>query len=331
MKVLSQHIKSGEFKPVYLIYGPEDYLRKQYRDKMKAAIIGQDTMNYSYFEGKNISVKALIDLGETLPFFSERRLIVVENSGFFSSAQEELAAYLKEMPETTCFIFVERDVDKRNKLYKAVSSLGYAANMAPPDSRMMMRWIAGLLRAEGRGMSESTMRHFMERIDTDMENIRRELEKLVFYTDGRTEIYPEDIDAVCTVHAESQVFDMVKAVADKQQARALELYYDLIALKEPPMRILYWITRQFNQLYQMKELTGKGYPDHVVAERMGIRDFIVRKNKALCNNFSLEELRRAVESCADGEEAVKTGRLNDRMAVELLIMQFSAGFPTDAL
>lgn len=97
------------------------------------------------------------------------------------------------------------------------------------------------------------------------------------------------------------------------------------------MRILYWITRQFNQLYQMKELTGKGYPDHVVAERMGIRDFIVRKNKALCNNFSLEELRRAVESCADGEEAVKTGRLNDRMAVELLIMQFSAGFPTDAL
>ena len=47
MKVLSQHIKSGEFKPVYLIYGPEDYLRKQYRDKMKAAMMGQATMNYS--------------------------------------------------------------------------------------------------------------------------------------------------------------------------------------------------------------------------------------------------------------------------------------------
>ena len=95
VKVLSQHIKSGEFKPVYLIYGPEDYLRKQYRDKMKTAIIGQDTMNYSYFEGKNISVKALIDLGETLPFFSERRLIVVENSGFFSSAQEDSKADIR--------------------------------------------------------------------------------------------------------------------------------------------------------------------------------------------------------------------------------------------
>lgn len=324
MKVLNQHIKSGDFKPVYLIYGTEDYLRKQYRDKMRQAIVGEDTMNYSYFEGKGISVKELIDLGETLPFFSERRLIVVENSGFFSSAQDEMTAYLKEMPETTCFIFVEKDVDKRNKLFKAVSSLGYAANMTPPDERTLMRWIVGLLKSEGRQMSEGTLRYFLERIDTDMENIRRELDKLVVYTDGRQEIVREDIEAVCTVYTESQVFDMVKAVAEKQQAKALKLYYDLIGQKEAPMRILYWITRQFNQLYQIKDLQNKGYPDHVIAERMGIRDFIVRKNKALCQHFSLAELRQAVEVCVQREEDVKTGRLNDRMAVELLIVRFSA-------
>ena len=262
-------------------------------------------------------------MGETLPFFSERRLVVVENSGFFSSAQDELAAYLKEMPETTCFIFVEKDVDKRNKLFKAVSSLGYAANMTPPDERTLMRWIAGLLKNEGRQMSESTLHYFLERIDTDMENIRRELDKLVVYTDGRQEIVREDIDAVCTVYTESQVFDMVKAVAEKQQAKALKLYYDLIGQKEAPMRILYWITRQFNQLYQIKDLQNKGYPDHVIAERMGVRDFIVRKNKALCRHFSLAELRQAVEVCVQREEDVKTGRLNDRMAVELLIVRFS--------
>lgn len=172
MKILSQHIKSGEFKSVYLIYGSEDYLRKQYRDKMKLAMVGEDTMNYSYFEGKGISVKELIDLGETLPFFSERRLIIVETAVSFLSSQDELASYLKEMPETTCFIFVEKEVDKRNKLFKTISSLGYAANMSPPDDRTLMRWIAGLLKGERRQMSESTLRYFLERIDTDMENIR---------------------------------------------------------------------------------------------------------------------------------------------------------------
>ena len=324
MKILSQHIKSKEFKPVYLICGDEDYLRKQYKDRMKEALVGDDAMNCSYYEGKGISVKELIDLGETLPFFGERRLVVVENSGFFSSSQDELAAYIKEMPETTHFLFVEKEVDKRNKLYKAVSSLGYVAQMGAPDERTLIRWIVGLLRAEGRGMTEQTLRYFLERIDTDMENIRREIDKLVVYTDGQVEITREDIDAVCTIHTESQIFDMVKVIAEKNQGRALSLYYDLITQKEPPMKILYWITRQFNQLYQIKELQSKGYPDHIIAERMEIRDFIVRKNKVLCQSFSLGELRRAVEMCVEREEDVKTGRLNDRMAVELLIVRFSA-------
>ena len=324
MKILSQHIKSGQFKSVYLIYGEEDYLRKQYKDRMREALIGDDTMNYNYYEGKGISVKELIDVSETLPFFNERRLILVENSGFFSSSQEELAGYLKEKPETTCFLFVEKDVDKRNKLFKTVSSLGYAANMTAPDERTLIRWIGGILKKEQRFMREDAMRHFLERIDTDMENIRRELDKLVVYTDGAQEITVGDIDEVCTVYTESQVFDMVRSVAEKQQSKALELYYDLIAQKEAPMRILYWITRQFNQLYQIKDLQSKGYPDHVIAERMGVRDFVVRKNKTLCQRFSLEELRKSIQICVEREEDVKTGRLNDRMAVELLIIQFSA-------
>lgn len=324
MKILSQHMKSGQYKSVYLIYGEEDYLRKQYKDRMREALIGDDTMNYNYYEGKGISVKELIDVGETLPFFNERRLILVENSGFFSSSQEELAGYLKEKPETTCFLFVEKDVDKRNKLFKTVSSLGYAANMTAPDERTLIRWISGILKKEQRFMREDAMRHFLERIDTDMENIRRELDKLVVYTDGAQEITVGDIDEVCTVYTESQVFDMVRSVAEKQQSKALELYYDLIAQKEAPMRILYWITRQFNQLYQIKDLQSKGYPDHVIAERMGVRDFVVRKNKTLCQRFSLEELRKSIQICVEREEDVKTGRLNDRMAVELLIIQFSA-------
>ena len=324
MKILSQHMKSGQFKSVYLIYGEEDYLRKQYKDRMREALIGDDTMNYNYYEGKGISVKELIDVGETLPFFNERRLILVENSGFFSSSQEELAGYLKEKPETTCFLFVEKDVDKRNKLFKTVSSLGYAANMTAPDERTLIRWISGILKKEQRFMREDAMRHFLERIDTDMENIRRELDKLVVYTDGAQEITVGDIDEVCTVYTESQVFDMVRSVAEKQQSKALELYYDLIAQKEAPMRILYWITRQFNQLYQIKDLQSKGYPDHVIADRMGVRDFVVRKNKTLCQRFSLEELRKSIQICVEREEDVKTGRLNDRMAVELLIIQFSA-------
>ena len=325
MKILNQHLKSGHFKQVYLLYGSEDYLRHQYRDRLKKALAGDgDTMNCNYYEGKDISVPALIDMSETLPFFASRRLIIVEDSGFFTSAQDELAEYIKSLPETTYMVFVERDVDKRNKLYKWVSKQGYAACLDRPDERMLAQWIRGILKKEGRFMSDDTLKLFLGTVDTDMENVRGELEKLVLFTDGRETIAEDDIRAVCTVHTENKIFEMISAVAGKRQARALELYQDLLTLREPPMRVLYLITRQFNQLFQLKELLDKGYPVHVAAERMGIREFIVRKNASLCQYFSLAELRRAVESCVEAETRIKTGQIGDQIAVELLILRFSS-------
>ena len=71
MKVINEQIKTGEFQSVYLLYGEEEYLKKQYRDKLKKAISGDDTMNYSYFVGNKIVVKVVIDMAITLPFFAE--------------------------------------------------------------------------------------------------------------------------------------------------------------------------------------------------------------------------------------------------------------------
>ena len=76
MKIINEHIKSNEYKNVYLLYGDEPYLKKQYRDKLKQAIAGDDTMNYSYYEGDKISVKEIKDMGDTLTFFSEHSLIL---------------------------------------------------------------------------------------------------------------------------------------------------------------------------------------------------------------------------------------------------------------
>ena len=78
------HIKSGQFKNAYLLYGDEDYLKVQYRDQLVDALLaGGDKMNLSKFEGKDINVGEVIDLAETLPFFAERRVIVIQDSEFF--------------------------------------------------------------------------------------------------------------------------------------------------------------------------------------------------------------------------------------------------------
>ena len=129
MKTLNDNIKKGEYQKVYLIYGEEEYLKKQYKDRMKQAIIGDDTINYSYFEGDNTKPEDVITICETIPFFSERRLVIVSDSGYFEERLIDKMARTILRTADIYIIFIEKDVDKRNKVYKAVSSNGYVCEM----------------------------------------------------------------------------------------------------------------------------------------------------------------------------------------------------------
>ena len=86
MQTLNEDIKTRQFKPAYLLFGEEAFLKQSYKRKLREAITGGDTMNYHSFQGKGLDVKEIISLGDTMPFFSEKRLILIEDSGFFTAA-----------------------------------------------------------------------------------------------------------------------------------------------------------------------------------------------------------------------------------------------------
>lgn len=325
MKSLNEDLKTGQFNKVYLLYGEEAYLKKQYKDRLRNAMLSpDDNMNYAYYEGKGINIKEVIDLAETLPFFAERRVIVMEDTGFFKNASPELADYIKEMPDTTAMIFVESEVDKRGKLYKAVQSKGRAVELGRQDEATLLRWIAGTVKRENKQISEQTIRHFLAKVGTDMENIQKELEKLFCYALEKDVITAEDVEEICTTQITNQIFDMVNAVAEKQQRKALDYYYDLIALKEPPMRILFLLARQFKLLLEVKEMDKLGLARKEIAEKAGLNPFVVGKYQTQAKAFSRQELRKIIEDSVDTEECVKTGRLTDMLGVELFIMKYSA-------
>ena len=322
MKTIDNDIKMGQLKNVYLLYGTEDYLKRQYRDKLKHALVEpDDTMNFSAYEGKDINPKELIDLSETLPFFKEKRMILVENSGFFKNSCDDLAEYMSQVPESTCFVFVEEEVDKRSKLFKAASRAGSAVEFETPKEDMLIRWILGRIQREGKKITQSVMQLFLSKTGSDMENIDKELEKLICYT---LEISAADVEAICTGQTENKIFEMIDAISAKNQKKALDLYYDLLALKEAPMRILFLIARQFQNLLLIKSMSAKGYPAVSIAKTAGMPSFAVQKNLRQAGAFKINQLKEAIEDCGQAEEDVKTGRMADQLAVELLIVKYSA-------
>lgn len=325
MKSLNEDLKTGQFRQIYLLYGSEGYLKKQYKERFVKAMVSEgDTMNYSYFEGKKTETKEVIDLAETLPFFAERRLIVFEDTGFFKTGGNDLADYINEgLPRTTYFIFVENEVDKRSRLYKAVKAKGHIVELTAQDENTLRRWVTGLVRREKKEMSQQDAAYFLNKAGTDMENISTELEKLFCYCMDQNVITRADIDDICVTQITNHIFDMVNAVAAGEQRKALDLYYDLLALKEPPMRILSLMSKEYRDLFHVKQLAMQGYGKKDIASKAGLHPFVAGKYMDLAKRFQAADLRKVMEESADLEQRVKTGLMTDHLAVELFIVKHS--------
>ncbi len=321
MKRIKEDIKNHSFHASYLLYGEEDYLKRMYRDKLKQAVLSDgDEMNYTYFEGKDIDVLQLKEMADTLPFFSDYRIIILENTGLFKAASE-VDQILETMPDTTVMVFVEKEVDKRNRLYKYISKNGLAVELNAMTDREMKAWLAVLLKQNHRQMRESTAQYLLEQIDNSMTNVQNELEKLIAYTEGRDEITVQDVDAVCCVQVTGRIFQMMDAVADGKTTQALAMYHDLLELRESPMSILYLLTRHFNILLQIKSM-APGTQKGEIAKKAGIPPFAVGRYQTQCRHFQREQLKNMLDVCIETEYQFKRGNIQDQTGVELLLIRF---------
>lgn len=323
MKRIEQHIKEEQYAKVYLLYGEESYLVRTYKNMLKEAICEEESMNFSYYEGKDISVNEIKDVSMTLPFFASRRLIIVENSGFFKNSSEAVVEIIKEAPETTFFLFVESEVDKRNRMYKTVNEIGYVCEMKQQTEDALRKWAAKIFAKAGKQITGNDMNLFLGITGLEMDNIYNEAMKLIAYCLHRDVITAKDIETVCSTRTVDRVFDMINAMANKNIDEVMRLYGDLLALKEPPMKILALIGKQFSQLMAVRQLCVEGCSGSVIAERLGIRPYFINKYISQAKGYSVSELKQAVIDCIEAEQSVKTGKTDDKYVVELLITKYS--------
>ncbi|MCR4750217.1 MAG: DNA polymerase III subunit delta [Lachnospiraceae bacterium] len=324
MQQITQDIENRSFKRCYLLYGDEDYLRKQYKDKLvKALCPDGDTMNFNRYEGKDIDIDRVIDQAETMPFFADKRLILIEDSGLCKSGGEKLADYLGDSSPDTVIILNESSVDKRSRLFKAAGSNGRAVEFTRQSEETLKKWILGRVRKEKKNIDARALENFLEKTGDDMMTINNELEKLFSYVMNKDTITADDVDRIITVSTSSKVFDMIAAMAEKKQSKALDMYHDLLVHKETPFGILALITRQFNMMLQVYELKDDGHSSSHIAKAVGIPPFVEAKYEKQLKNFTYSRLRKALRDCAAADEAVKIKGMNPELSVELLIIEHS--------
>lgn len=321
MNTLNKQLKEGTYSNIYLLYGEESYLIRYYREKLVYGILKdspEGNVNYHYFEGDDAGEDTIANQAQMLPFFADNMLIMVRNSGLFRKSNS-LADKLKSMPESTTVIFIEQDIDKRNSLYKYVKASGTIAELVHRSDSELITWVASYLKKGDCLITGRAARLLIAKAGVDMQQLSCEMEKLIAYVGERRQIDIDDVEAVATTMLSRRIFVMMDHIVSGNSLKALELYKDLLVLKENPMSIMALLTRHYNILMQIKELQGE--TDGNIAKRLSIPSFAVRKYKSQASAYNRYQLKKIVADCVATEEGIKEGRIGSQVGIEVLIIK----------
>ena len=326
IRTLTNIISSGSFANVHLLYGEEDYLRHQFRDRLVDALTGGErSINFDRISGKDAVPERVIDLAETMPFFSDKRVILVEDTGWLKSSCEALAEYVKQgVCESTYIVLCEKEIDKRGKLYKAIDGAGIISEFPAQDEGTLAVWASRLIKDAGLNIGQGDVRYLIGMTGGDMNNLSNEIDKLTAYCMNKAKVTKEDIDAVCSRRLEDRIFDMCESIALRRQKAAMGMYYDLIALRESPIRILSMITRQYNTLLQIKDLEIGRKDDGTIGAAIGRPPWTIRGYRAQTSHYTLGELKKILDRCAQTDMNIKSGAINENIGVEMLLVELSS-------
>lgn len=337
---LKLDIKKRELRTLYLFYGQEEYLKKCYLDAMEKILLkdGFREFNRVVMEGR-VDLRNLADNCETLPVFSEKKLVIVKNSGLFKAGardakrgkgkpgkgkpdQDALLDCLQNVPQHICLVFYEEEIDKRLKTVDIFKKNGLIVEFAYLKPAELVNWVSREFKSRGKSIDFRTASFLVDSCEQGMNEILNEINKLALFIGERDRVTEEDIEKVCTKSVKSRIFDLTDAISEKRSTQAMRILNELMMMKEPLPRILFMITRQFRQILEMKLMTEKGLSPGEAASKLGIMPYVAGKVFKQAKSFSVEELKAAMKKCLDLDEAVKTGRMNDRIATEMLIAGF---------
>jgi DNA polymerase-3 subunit delta len=286
----------------------------------------ENSFNLEVIEGK-VPVGDIISSAETLPFMGDYRVIVLKDSGLFESGRkddsEKMALYIADgVPSTAILLFIESSVDRRGRLFKRACEHGFVLEAVAQKEPDLADWAVKLCASRGKNLSRAAAYHLIRSVSTDMNLLYNELLKLVSYADSSdgNEITIKDIDTICNKSLDIRIFDLMKLIAAGDVKKSTELYQGLINLKESPLMVLSMLARQFRYLLQCGHL-AKTMSQKDIAAKLSLHPFAVKEFVAGSNKLPTNTKLAALNDCLTTDYNIKSGKIKDVLAVELLIVK----------
>ena len=328
---LSKALKSNALSSVYVLYGQEVYVRERAVKSFRTKLLpeGLEQLNENIFDAA-VSVPELIDAAETLPFMSDKRLVIVKNWAPLTSRGEagdadRFVKWLEAVPDTCCLLFVQTDPpDTRKKLGQALKAHAEWVEFSPLDDVGLYKWCAHHLKEAGYGIEPDAMNRLVFMAGRDMTTLISELDKLCGYLGERTVITDDDVETIVTPSTECTVFQMIDCLMKKQNSRAQLLLKSMLENGETRIGVLAMLTRQLRMLTHIRLLRAGGVPAPDIERKLALNHYAASRALEQAGRFSAEGLEAGYKACVETDYAIKSGTIRESAGLDALMIRLGS-------
>ena len=317
---------------LYLLWGQEDYLRERYLGQLKALCLpeGEDSFSYKRMDGPELDLTELQNAIDAMPFMTERSFVEIRDADLNKLKEpEKLIKILSDIPDYCTVAFVQSaqyELDGRMKLIKYLKSEGRELKFTQAAQGQLIDWIIRRFAAAGKGVELDAAQRLIFISGDLMSRLIPEIEKIAAYAKG-DKVTMADVEAVANHIPEAVIFDMTDCISQKKYNIALSILAELLADKNnEPIPMLAMLGLQMRKLYAARLAIDKQLGTKYVMEVCAIKqEFIANKLIASARGFTMPQLKRAVELCAEADYRMKSSSVDDRELLKETVLRIAAG------
>lgn len=326
-----RRLERGEPSPLYLVHGSEAYLVRSFVDRLRSLAV-EPALNVQVFDGAEHPLQEVLEAARQLPMFGPRRIVVALADAWLSGGRGTLGAqdvaaleaYAADPTPSTTLAFVAAEPDRRLKAVKVIEQAGQVVRCEAPGQREAPQWVERRAAERGRRISRGAAQLLVALVGADLGRLDTELAKVLDFAGDGAVVDEDHVRAVASAVPTARIFDLLDAVAERRVADAARQLSLLLENGEPPLRALAALTRQMRTLLQVRLLAERGWGAEQLQKRLRVHPYVVKKSLRQARGWDPRELAQGLLACVETETDIKTGRINDEAALDLLVTRLAA-------
>ncbi len=322
-----------ELKPLYLLYGEEQYLIDTTVNKIKKKF-GERLLGINYILIDETNIDNLISDIEMPAFGYDKKLIIVKDASLFkkdgrkkagSPIQEKIAEYMKNnmsiIEESIILVFIASEADK-NVVFEQIEKNGIICNieeLKPLELVKKLKQVCNLYKVN---VDSKTLNYLVETSGTNLQNLMNEIRKLIEYAGENGTITIDDVENLSIKQMESVIFELTDNLAIRKIDKALEVLDNLIYQKEPLQKILITLYNHFKKIYLCSVATSLNKDVVYSLVLKPNQTFLVSKYKKQSSYFKRNEIREILSALIDLDYNYKNGKIDIDIGLRSILCNY---------